>query len=604
MGKLMFENSIVGNYHQIIENFKKNEPEINLNSLYKLLSNFVISLKNSIENPDEKNISWDYPFIQLEYPIEIDANGSEIIFLKEKEYLVEKALEKDYIEIFRTITKDITLTHEKSKIRHQLPDSILEKVKKASPKQQSEIITQYLNIEPIIISPISDKPSLFINFYPVVIDKENNKKFYPVIIGLKCDKFKPGRWKEDTKEKFWRDILKLVSDGESKINLTFDFGNEIENIPLPEPDVKVPNKNKLIKTSLHTELQKFGKKPKHKDNSIFDMVPAPIDEDTKKDIINYQINVVGIDNTHSQNMALFALQKLLHDTNYKGNFEGKTLYKDENSFKFTGYLPFMKFTPAQYLDAYGVNKRQTARGKSEYNSNERAEAFKALRELSDKKYLFYYERKYWKDGKEVLDIIKTVRPLFSIVEGYEAIDISERDEVLSEQADEKLKFIVTEPCPMLVDQIDSYFVLKPANCYQEIRLLVGKTSRHVTLFIDYLRAEVTKREINMRSKAEIDWVIDINYENLAYKLRMESFINTKQVKRIKQTLEKCYKIASQLGYLLDYKTITGQNKEVERLILNPDKFKRVKEIDEEIRMIESKVNLLNSDLNKDNLLKA
>ena len=587
----MFNTSTLENYSLLIENLKEKNPELNLNSLSKLLNHFVFSLKSSIENPEEKNINWEHPFVQLEYPIEIDDNGSEIIFIKEKDYFVEKALEKDYIEIFRNITKDITLTRDKTRSRHNLPDIVVDEIKKVSPDQQSEIINQYLNIEPIVINPMPGKPVLIINFYPVVIDNEANRKFYPVVVGLKCDGFKPSRWTEKTKVEFWKNILKYISNISPKVNLTFDFNNEPNDIPLPEPDIKaLNNKNKLIKTSLHTELQKFGKKPKHKSDSVFDLVPAPIDEDTKKDIATYQINVVGIDNTHAQNMALFALQKLLHETNYKGNIEGKKLSKEENSFKFTGHLPFMKFTPSQYLDAYGVKKKQTSRNKYEFNSNERAEALKALRELSDKKYLYYYERKYWKDGKEVLDIIKTVRPLFSIVEGYEAIDISERDEVLSEQTDEKLNFIVIEPCPMLVDQIDTYFVLKPANCYQEIRLLVGKTSRHVPLFIDYLRAEVTKREISLRSKGEIDWVIEINYENLAYKLRMESFINTKQIKRIKQTLEKCYKIATQLGYLLDHKTLYGQNKEIERLVLNPDKFKRVKEIDEEIKKIESKAN--------------
>lgn len=588
----MFNNLTVENYSQLIETIKEKKLGINLNSLSKLLNHFVMSLKTLIENVDEKAINWENSYVQLEYPIEIDKDGLEIIFIKEKDYFVDKALEKDYIEIFKTITKNITLTHEKTRSRHNFPNNVIEEIKRLSPEQQTEIINKYLEIDPIILNPVLDKPSVVINFHPLVIDNENNKKFYPVVIGLKCDGFKPSRWRENTKTEFWKNIFKFISDISPKINLTFDFNNEILSVPLPEPDIKALNsKNKLIKTSLHTELQKFGKRPKHKTDSVFDLLPAPIDDDTKKDIANYQINVVGIDNTHAQNMALFALQRLLHETNYKGNIEGKKLSKEENSFKFTGHLPFMKFTPSQYLDAYGVKKKQTARGKSEFHSNERTEALKALRELSDKKYLYYYERKYWKDGKEVLDIIKTVRPLFSIVEGYEAIDISERDEVLSEQADEKLNFIVVEPCPMLVDQIDTYFVLKPANCYQEIRLLVGKTSRHVPLFIDYLRAEVTKREISMRAKGEIDWSIEINYENLAYKLRMESFINTKQVKRIKQTLEKCYKIAIQLGYLIEYKTIHGQNKEVEKLVLNSDKFRRVKEIDEEIKNIESKINL-------------
>ena len=43
----------------------------------------------------------------------------------------------------------------------------------------------------------------------------------------------------------------------------------------------------------------------------------------------------------------------------------------DNSFKFSGYLPVLKITASQYLDAYGVNKKETERNKTEYNSNER-----------------------------------------------------------------------------------------------------------------------------------------------------------------------------------------------------------------------------------------
>jgi hypothetical protein len=337
-------------------------------------------------------------------------------------------------------------------------------------------------------------------------------------------------------------------------------------------------------------LQKFGSTPK-KQGSLFELLPKPLDEEVNKDIFEYQIEVIGIDDTKSQNQALFAIQKLLNDTGYKGNTDGKTLKGEDNSFKFMGYLPMIKFTPAQYLEAYGTGKRETARGRLEFNANERTEALKALRELSTKKYLFYYKRKYWKDGKEVYDLITTVRSLFNVVEGYESLDKAEVDLIQNnkrDSVDEKLGFIVIEPCPLLIDQIDTYFVLKPANYYQEIKLLVGRASRHATLFIDYLITEVTKKEISAKGN-EISWNIELNYKTLAYKLRMNKYLETNQTKRVRKELEKCYDIAQKLGYLLEYKTIDGKTKELEQLVLNPEKFRRIKEIDEEIKMIDSKV---------------
>lgn len=580
----MQDSRLEDNFFYFVNKITKDNNIISLNSISNLLLKFIYALKESIENSEEKEITWEHPSIKIEYPIETSNNGNEYIFIKEKnnENFIEKAIKKNYLLIFKTITKDIQIVSEKNSYSKKIPDHILDKIKKLPEEEQMKEIDNFLLIEQLVISPLDNKPPLVITFQPMINTK--NTKFFTVLVNLDCKGYKPSRWSEKSKSEFWESLINYIS----KIsNSNFDIHQE-NFFPTPKP-LPIEKKNKLIKTSLHSELQKFGKKPKSNQSSIFDLLD-PIDDETKKDIIKYQIEVIGIDNTHAQNQALFAIQKILSESGYKGNEEGKKLSNEENSFKFTGFLPSVKFTPHQYLEAYGVSKRKTPRGKLEYNSNERIEAFKVLRELSEKRYLFFYEKKYWKDGKELFDVVKTVRPIFNIIEGYESLNLEERNALKQkdESLDEKLKFIVIEPCPILVDQINSYFVLKPANCYQEIRLLVGKTSKYVPLFIDYLRAEVTKREISAKGK-DINWKIDINYETLAYKLRMDKLIKDYKTKKIKEELSKCYKIAQDLGYLSEYETIVSEsnNTTIEKLTLNPDKFKRVKEIDEEIIKIES-----------------
>lgn len=582
-------NSVEDNLTTFIDTIKENNPNIYLDSLLTLIVSFVNILKESIENEDIKDINWEKPFIKLDYLISKDETSNEIIFLKQPSIndFVENTIGKHYIDVFKAITKGIYIIKENNSSVRNIPDSILNEFKELAYEKQIIAIDNYLKITPLILRPNTAKPGLTINVYPLIIDKNLNQKFFSVLLSIDVNSFKPSKWSEKTLAEFWKTIIDhILSKSPETISdnlLNSDF------ISLPTPNMKpVNNINKLIKTSLHTELQKFGKKPKKNQSSIFDMLD-PIDEETKKDITGYQINVVGIENTQAQNQALFAIQKLLDQTGYKGNIKGNQLNSDDNSFKFNGHLPYLKFTFSDYLEAYGVTKRKTPRGKMEYNSNERSESIKALNELSQKRYIFYYARKYWKDDKELFDVIKTVRPIFNIVEGYEALEDSDINIMntgeTSDSLNEKLRVIAIEPCPILVDQIDTYFVLKPANCYEEIKLLVGKTSKYVPLFIDFLRAEVAKREINSR-KNDIDWILELNYETLAHKLRMESFIKAKQTKRIRQTLEKCYKIASELGYLLNYKTINGSNMEIEQLSLNPDKFKRVKEIDEERKKVE------------------
>ena len=68
-------------------------------------------------------------------------------------------------------------------------------------------------------------------------------------------------------------------------------------------------------------------------------------------------------------------------TSYKGN-DAENKISGDNSFKFTGSVPRISFTPVEFLEAYGLEKRLTNRGYMEYNSNERKLAFDALHSLS------------------------------------------------------------------------------------------------------------------------------------------------------------------------------------------------------------------------------
>ena len=341
----------------------------------------------------------------------------------------------------------------------------------------------------------------------------------------------------------------------------------------------------LVKAGLHTEMQKFGDKPDPKSPPWFDT----LQKEVQKNVIKYEINVVGIDYTDAQNKALFAIQKLLSQTNYKGNLSGSQL-DGNNSFKFHGYLPSLRFTPTQYLEAFGVTKFKTGREKYEYSFAERKEALKALVDLADKRNLIIYKRIYWirnKKGRreQRIDRIETVQPLISITRGWEALT-KYQDALLdkgksTKKTDEKLKEIAIEPCPILVDQINSYFILKPANYREEIYLKsrelgIWKVSKYTYLFIDFLMAQA---ELKRRKNEPL--IITVSMEELAYKLRMDTYIKKRMWNYIRGCLNNSYKLAQKLGYLLGYKTVPGKSvPEVEVLTLNPEKFAKALAIQE------------------------
>jgi hypothetical protein len=330
----------------------------------------------------------------------------------------------------------------------------------------------------------------------------------------------------------------------------------------------------LVKAGMHAELQKFGQQP---DTS------APwcdsLQEEVKGKVIKYKIDVIGIDYSDAQHKALFAIQKLLSKSKYKGNVQGSHL-DGHNGLLYTGYLPGIQFKPSQYFDAYGVTKYRTTRGKYEYSGEQRREALEALKDLALEQNLLIYRRMRWlkdKKGKtqEVIDRIETVQPLIRITKGWEALNKSE-DKLLdagksSKDTDDKLTVIAIEPCPILVDQIDNYFLLKPANYREEIALKVRewKVSKYTYLFIDYLMAQA-----ELKRRAHEPLVLRKTIEELAYKLRMDPWIKKRMWKNVRGSLNKSYKIAKDLGYLLDYKTVPGKTlpEEVEELTLNPEKF--------------------------------
>jgi len=299
----------------------------------------------------------------------------------------------------------------------------------------------------------------------------------------------------------------------------------------------------LIRTSLHLSRQKFER------------IEA------------------GLSLSLTENKALFALQKLLDKTNYKGNIEGRDA-TPENTFHYSGYLPRVQFNPAEYLEAYGLKRSTSGRGYQEFNSNERSEAMKALRALADRKFKIIYERKRWDEKKKmVTDVIITESSLIQIVWGLIGLDAEEKkkwDEGrFSETELMDRSTIAVEFSPIMVDQIDGYFILIPSSFYEDIKAQIpaAKYSQYIPLFLEWL---ILQAEIQRRAKT--GWKIEINYKKLAEKLGMGKLIRQRKNKEIRANLEECYDIAIKLGYIEKATTEDGRYTTKEVIYLNKGMF--------------------------------
>ena len=122
--------------------------------------------------------------------------------------------------------------------------------------------------------------------------------------------------------------------------------------------------------------------------------------------------------------------------------------------------------------------------------------------------------------------------------------------------------IGVEVCPLLVDQIDSYYILLPPTFHTDIKNAIGKNkySRYIPQFIEWLVVEIDMQRRNKTLGKDIK----IGTEKLAIKLRMNDLIENRKWYLIREILDECYRTAKALGYLSEW----GRSDGVEMLVLN------------------------------------
>lgn len=298
-----------------------------------------------------------------------------------------------------------------------------------------------------------------------------------------------------------------------------------------------------FRASMHTELQKFGK---------------PGSQPLLGEDIENTVKTYGLNFSETEDKALHAIQKLLDRSNYQGNEPGEQI--QSASFKFSGYLPTLSMTYSEYFEAYGLRPARDGR----YHGAQAQEALKGLKSLANSRYMSYRRLKgYNKEGKPLYDVIRATRPLIEILEGFESLEEEEASQVEAglELPEKRNTRIAIQASPILVDQIDTFFLLKPSGLHAEIQALhPGKRyPRAISLFIEWLLTiDKPSMHPGKRTLAEI--------------LRLDSLIKERKWALIDKRIQEALSVAKELGYLLDYEeTATG----LLNMRLNPERCRRI-----------------------------
>lgn len=613
--------------------YEKANPDFLTTTFFLYLLESLKSLRHYVEDPEETGITWKTPAAELRYPVNIDPETltTAILTINREELLpgVDENLGRKFGEAFVTgrnlfflerITGFVVTRVQGENVSATLLPRkdvapLLERWETLPPKKAEKEFDRFVRftertlkksaLNPFTLGPLplvetNEKTgkktkgtvALHMVFQPLVIDVDAGESYYPVVVELRFRRLHPEAWSEEDRAQLWEALFEVVRKAAPEEKLPeLPKGEEptvpkeappaLPEPPLPAPDVFPKEKTtRLIRSSPYIEEQKRGRPTPPAQEALpfdgLDLLP-----NVRAELEEHGVKIVGIDPSIGEGHALHAIQALLDETGYRGNLKGVELRGDDNAFRFTGYLPSLRFSVTRYLELYGLTKKDRGRG-LEFLPNERAEALQHLRMLAEKRYLLTYSRRYVKDGKPLVDGVRTVRSLLSIVEGWKALTPKEWSAVErgsnAEGTDEKLRFLAIEPAPILVDQIEQYYILKPANYRQEIRLLVPKTSRYVYNFVDFLMLEADRKRRGARRGTEKNPDTIRRHEKvLAQELRMDAWVQNRQWKQIRGSLKKCCEAAQALGWLTSYAFDTGTAGDVVELRLNLDKFRQAAE---------------------------
>ncbi|MGK7956618.1 MAG: hypothetical protein AB4063_15420 [Crocosphaera sp.] len=302
---------------------------------------------------------------------------------------------------------------------------------------------------------------------------------------------------------------------------------------------KQETKDKTYKSPIYLEHQLFGNEDTHNYQMKTDLTP----------LVKY-----GLDLSFNQRKALAAIQILFAQTNYKGN----SIIEEIHSQKLKGFYqcPYIDVSFYAYYQAYGLSEAQIKRrGKAV------TEALHALGSLAEPFRIAYTKKVKDKSTKKVetVSICCNLR-LIDLEEMYFLERMAKAK--TEEEKDKRASFLRILIAPLLIEQIKSFYTLKPYFLHEKI---------------DSVKKGASRRRSNLLL---IDWLLTLNIPTvrisrikLAYKLRLEKDIKARRQSRINNLLSEAIAIAKELNFISFWKK---DDNDVYEFTLNPDQCSRIK----------------------------
>jgi hypothetical protein len=237
------------------------------------------------------------------------------------------------------------------------------------------------------------------------------------------------------------------------------------------------------------------------------------------------------------------------------------MYNDEinsirRAFKYKDGLPRLVYKSwTEYYEDFGVPKYETERGKVEYSGKIKLEAEAALASLVKNAFVWNYIRvRNPKTPQEIREDVTAYAPLIAAVQ------------VIRNEVTKELEYIEIIPSPVIVDQVSTHFLIYPSDLEDQVFRALnargkGRPPRYQLLFVKWLYLRAKENSLRPFSNT---------YRELGRILRMDAWIETRQDKRVRDSLEKCFKVALNLNLVLKI----DRSNDRFTFYLNPEKFRR------------------------------
>lgn len=268
----------------------------------------------------------------------------------------------------------------------------------------------------------------------------------------------------------------------------------------------------------------------------------------------------GLCLNQSQKRVFEGILKAFTDTSYKGDEEkdkatalgdiysdsqtsAKILVKKENApYRNIHSIPVLKLTQAQIIDLSGYDLKAQ-------KQSDKQHVTEALSYLATNQFCFYWVRLKTENGKPVKD-----KSGDYVKEEVMEVGTLLRIKTVRNKTG-NLQYYEIQPSAVLLDQVNSYFLLVPNNWRDEVKNLTGKRASSYTYeLLLWLRLQYEQiRRYNKgggKNRKPKPFKLNKSWEEVAIAIKMPDSVYRRKRKRAIKIIQDAYSIAIKLGYLV------------------------------------------------------